>query len=283
MPQHALTTIFDGGRYLESPRWRQDRLWLVDCLPKTLLSLGPSGAPEQHAVFDNDTPCGLGFLPDGRLVVLTMHRRQLLAYDSGQIAAYADLSGVARGAIDDMIVDGLGRAYVGDLGFPLPPPPERGADGRIILVLPDGRTRVVAEGLRFPNGIAVSSKNDRLVVAEMEGDCLADYAIEPDGSLSLRRRIGEISAPDGICLDCEGAVWVAAFNGDAFLRIDQDGRERDRISVPGRRAIACVLGGHERRTLYCLSADTSYARLAKGDSSARIDIAEVAVPGDGYP
>jgi sugar lactone lactonase YvrE len=283
MPQRLITTIFDGGRYFESPRWRQDRLWLVDCFPRTLLSLSPSGTLAQHAAFDDDTPCGLGFLPDGRLIVLTMHRKRLLAYDSGQITLYADLSGIARGAIDDMIVDGLGRAYVGDLGFPLPPPPGRGADGRIILVEPEGTARVVAEGLRFPNGIAVSSTNDRIVVAEMEGDCLVDYAINPDGSLSSHRRFGQITAPDGICLDREGAVWAASFNGDAFVRIDRDGRECDRVAVPGRRAIACVLGGHERRTLYCLSADTSYARLAKRDSSARIDVVEVAVPGDGYP
>jgi sugar lactone lactonase YvrE len=283
MSRHLLTTILDGGRYFESPRWRQDGLWLVDCIPKTLLSLSPSGKLDQHAAFDDDTPCGLGFLPDGRLIVLTMHRRRLLAYNSGQIALYADLSGVARGAIDDMIVDGLGRAYVGDLGFPLPPPQDRGADGRIILVTSDGRARVVAEGLRFPNGIAVSSSNDRIVVAEMEGDCLVDFSIDPDGSLSFRRRFGQITAPDGICLDREGAVWAASFNGDASVRIDRDGRERDRVAMPGRRAIACVLGGRERRTLYCLSADTSYARLAKRDSSARIDVVEVAVPGDGYP
>ena len=283
MPQHRITTIFDGGRYFESPRWRHDRLWLVDCFPRTLLSLSPSGTLDRHATFENDTPCGTGFLPDGRVIVLTMHRKQLHAYASGEIALYADLSGVARGAIDDMIVDGLGRAFVGDLGFALPPPPGRGADGCIILVTPDGKARVVAEGLRFPNGIAVSSASDRLVVAEMEGDCLVDYSIDPDGGLTLRRRFGEITAPDGICLDAEGAVWAASFNGDAFRRIDRDGRELDRVAVPGRRAIACVLGGRERRTLYCLSADTSYERLARRDSSARIDVVEVEVAGDGWP
>src|SRR6266446_3384230 len=176
-----LSCLHDGGRYFEGPRWHAGRLWFVDCMDRTLLSLAPSGECEQHAKFDDDTPCGLGVLPDGRLIVLTMFRKRLLTYTDGQLSPYADLSGIATGTIDDMIVDGMGRAYVGDIGFYLPPPPDRGAPGRIILVTPGGETRVVADGLRFPNGIAVSADNSRLVVAEMDGACLADYDIEPNG------------------------------------------------------------------------------------------------------
>jgi sugar lactone lactonase YvrE len=162
--------VLDGGRYFEGPRWHAGRLWFVDCMDRTLLSLAPSGECEQHAKFDDDTPCGLGVLPDGKLIVLTMFRKRLLTYSDGQLSLYADLSGIAAGTIDDMIIDGLGRAYVGDLGFDLPPPPDRGPVGRIILVAPDGAMRVVADGLRFPNGIAVSADNSRLVVAEMDGE-----------------------------------------------------------------------------------------------------------------
>jgi sugar lactone lactonase YvrE len=182
-----------------------------------------------------------------------------------------------------MIVDGLGRAYVGDLGFDLPPPPDRGAVGRIILVMPDGATRIVADGLRFPNGIAVSADNSRLVVAEMDGECLAEYDIEAGGGLNFRRRLGRMKSPDGICLDREGAVWVASFDEDAFIRVNRDGRELQRIEVPGRRAIACVLGGPERRTLFCLSAATSPEELRQRKSSARIDVVDVEIPGAGYP
>ena len=189
-------------------------------MERTLLSLDLSGEREQHAKFDDDTPCGLGILPDGRLVVLTMFRKRLMTYADGQLSLYADLSGVAKGTIDDMIVDGLGRAYVGDLGFDLPPPPDRGAAGRIILVMPDGATRIVADGLRFPNGIAVSADNSRLVVAEMDGACLAEYDIDADGGLNFRRRFGNMKSPDGICLDCEGALWVASFDEDAFIRVE---------------------------------------------------------------
>jgi sugar lactone lactonase YvrE len=278
-----LNRVFDRGRYFEGPRWHNGRLWFVDCMERTLLSLGPSGACEQHAKVEDDTPCGLGVLPDGKIVVLTMFRKRLMVYGDGQLSLYADLTGIATGTIDDMIVDGLGRAYVGDLGFDLPPPPDRGAVGRIILVMPDGATRVVADGLRFPNGIAVSADNSRLVVAEMDGECLAEYDIEADGGLNSRRRFGSMKAPDGICLDYQGAVWVASFDEDAFIRVDRNGRALQRIEVPGRRAIACVLGGPERRTLFCLSATTSYEELRQRKSSAHIDVVELEIPGAGYP
>jgi sugar lactone lactonase YvrE len=283
MPQIKPKTVHDGGRYFEGPRWHAGRLWFVDCMARTLLSLAPSGECEQHAKFDDDTPCGLGVLPDGRIIVLTMFRKRLLAYRDGELSLYADLSDIATGTIDDMIVDGLSRAYVGDLGFDLPPPEGRGAVGRIILVTPDGATRIVADGLRFPNGIAVSADNSRLVVAEMDGACLADYDIAADGGLALRGRFRQMKSPDGICLDHEGAVWVASFDEDAFIRLDRDGHELQRIEVPGRRAIACALGGPERRTLFCLSAATSYEELRQRKSSSRIDVVEVEVAGDGNP
>lgn len=282
MNEAILKTVFDGGKYLEAPRWHKGRLWFVDCMARTLLSIGPSGDLEQHATFD-DTPCGTGILPDGRLVVLTMFRKQLLAFADGQLSLYADLSDIATGTIDDMIVDGLGRAYVGDLGFNMPPPPDRSTEGRIILVMPDGTRRVVARGLRFPNGIAVSSDHKRLVVAEMDGECLADHDIADDGSLTFRRKLPCGKEPDGICLDRDGAIWVGSYGEDAFIKIDRDGQERQRIKTPGRRGIACALGGADRTTLYCISAVTSPELMRQRKSSARIDIVEVATPGSGYP
>ncbi|VIO74944.1 Lactonase drp35 [Bradyrhizobium ivorense] len=278
-----LKTVLDGGRYFEAPRWHRGRLWFVDCMARTLLSISLSGELQQHAPVTDDTPCGLGVLPDGDIVVLTMFKKRLLLFADGKLSLYADLSRIATGTIDDMIIDGQGRAYVGDLGFDLPPPEGRGAVGRIILVLPDGSARVVADSLRFPNGIAVSSDHRRLVVAEMDGACLADYEMAPDGGLHLRGRLGGMSDPDGICLDRDGAVWVASFTEGAFVRIGRDGVERQRIAVPGRRALACALGGADRSTLFCLSAATSYEELRKGKSVSRIDVVEVDVPGDGYP
>jgi sugar lactone lactonase YvrE len=281
--ESKLRVLLDGGRYFESPRWHAGRLWFVDCLDRTLLSLDLTGDRQQHAKFTDDTPCGLGILPDGNVIVLMMFRRQLLKYADGQLSLYADLSQIAAGTIDDMIVDRLGRGYVGDLGFNLPPPAGRGAVGRIILIMPNGETRVVADGLSFPNGIAVSADNSRLVVAEMDVGCLAEYEIQADGGLNFRRRFASVKAPDGICLDQDQSVWIASFNEDAFIRIDREGRERQRINVPGRRAIACVLGGPERRTLFCLSAATSHEEMKQRKSSARIDVIDIEVSGAGYP
>ena len=281
--ESGLKTLLDGGRYYEGPRWHEDRLWFVDCMARKLLSLTVTDECTEHASFADDTPCGLGVLPDGQIVVLTMFRKRLYTFAGGKLSLYADLSDVAAGTIDDMIVDGKGYAYVGDLGFDLPPPPDRGAVGRIILVMPDGTVRVVAEGLRFPNGIAVSADNSRLVVAEMDGECLAEYVIEADGGLRFTRRLGRMKDPDGICLDRDGSVWVASFNEDAFVRIDRDGKELQRIHLPGRRAIACALGGPDRTTLFCLSAVTSPEELRQRKSSARIDVVAVGTPGSGFP
>src|SRR5262249_37226278 len=129
-----LKLLLDGGRYYEGPRWHRGRLWFVDCMARKLLSVTLAGECTEHASFADDTPCGLGIMPDGRIVVLTMFRKRLYTLAGGKLLPYADLSGLATGTIDDMIVDGRGRAYVGDLGFDLPPPADRGAVGRIILV-----------------------------------------------------------------------------------------------------------------------------------------------------
>lgn len=282
MTETVLKTLLDGGRYFEGPRWHDGRLWFVDCMARTLLSVELSGERHEHAMFD-DTPCGTGVLPDGRIVVLTMNKKQLFTFADGRLSPYADLSAVAAGTIDDMIIDGHGRAYVGDLGFNMPPPPDRGAVGRLILVMPDGSSRVVAESLRFPNGIAVSADHKRLVVAEMDGAGLADYDLEAGGALRFRNRFGRMNDPDGICLDRDGAVWVASFTEDAFIRVGRDGRELQRIGVPGRRALACALGGPDRKTLFCLSAATSYEELRQRKSSSRIDIVEVESEGSGFP
>jgi sugar lactone lactonase YvrE len=283
MAATALKRILEGGRYFESPRWHCGSLWFVDTMARHLLSLNPQGYCEQHATFDDDTPCGLGILPAGKVVMLTMFRKRLLAYADGILTPYADLSEVATGVIDDMVVDGLGRAYVGDLGFGLPPPADRGAVGRIILVAPGGEARVVANDLRFPNGIAISEDHRRLVVAEMDAECLAEYEIANDGSLGSRRNFGQVKEPDGICLDRNGNTWVASFGEGAFVLVGHDGSERMRIAAPASRAIACVLGGPDRRTLFCLSADTSPEELRARKSSARIDAIDVEIAGGGYP
>lgn len=274
--------LVDGGRYFEGPRWRDGRLWVSDTLARRVVSIGLSGDVRQEAEVD-DIPCGLGFTLRGELVALTMFGRKLVRVRAGTLEPYADLSRVAAGTIDDMIVDGRGRAYVGDLGFNLLDGPVAEPVGRLILVEPGGTARVAAEGLRFPNGIAVSDDGTALFVAETAGGTVAEFSIDRDGSLTFVRRFGSLTEPDGICLDRDGAVWVALFQGDAFVRIDRTGAVLERIETPGRRAVACVLGGADRRSLFCITAETTGEDLMKGVSRSRIEVYDARVPGAGFP
>jgi sugar lactone lactonase YvrE len=269
------------GKYFEGPRWHDGKLWFVDSVARKLLRVSLDGACETVCQFPGISG-GLGFLPNGDAVITSMFDRKLLTFANGKVSTLCDLSNVAAGTIDDMIFDGRGRIFVGDLGFDL----MKGGshdNGQIVVVMLNGDARVVGRGLKFPNGIAVSEGGGRLVVAESDGNRLAEFAIASDGSLDLKQRFGSFIEPDGICLDREGAVWTSLFQEDAFVRVDGRGSILDRISVKGRRAVACALGGEDRRTLFCISAETTHEDLMRGKSSARIDTVRVEVPGAGFP
>ena len=284
MTNRRMRTLIERGLYFESPRFHDGELWFCDSLTSKVLRSKLDQTSELVCKL-NGVPSGLGFLPRGDLIIVSMFRQKLYRCAKVTPEAYADLSKVATGTLDDMVIDSQGRAYVGDLGFDLlqPPDPRPGEVGRLLIVEPDGSARVAAEGLHFPNGIAISGDGKRMVVAESGADRLAEYSIAADGSLSFVRRFGQVGEPDGICFDAEGAVWVAAFKEDAFVRIARDGRELERIATPGRRAVACVLGGDDGRTLFCISAETTHEDLFKGKSKARIDVVSVDVASDGLP
>jgi sugar lactone lactonase YvrE len=279
-----MRTLIERGMYFESPRFHDGQLWLSDALTSKVLRAKLNRTCELVCKI-NGVPSGLGFLPRGDLIVVSMFRQKLYRCGHGKVSAYADLSAVAAGTLDDMIIDSSGRAYVGDLGFDLlqPQSADAGAVGRILLVTPDGAARVVAEGLHFPNGIAISADGRTLIVAESGAHHLHEFAIAQDGSLSHVRTFGQVREPDGICLDAEGAVWVASFEEGAFVRVARDGTISSRIETPGRRAVACVLGGDDGRTLFCVSAETTHADVLRGKSSARVDVVSVEVPGAGSP
>ena len=279
--QGSLRPLLDGGRYFEAPRWHDHRLWLVDALARTLISVTPEGMPEIACTLKG-VPAGLGFLPSGEAVVTDMHNRSLVRCAGGQPMDHADLSKIT-GTIDDMVMDKTGRAYVGDLGFDLKSGIKSGPYGRIVLVEAGREPRVVADGLNFPNGIAVSADGLQLVVAETNGDCLARFHIRADGSLEFDRRFGQFRAPDGICLDRDQAVWVSLLDEQSFVRVAPDGRILDLIAVPDRRAVACVLGGEDRRTLFCVSMATDPGAEVGKRSRSYVDTMVVEVPGAGYP
>ena len=277
----SLTSLLDGGRYFEAPRWHDGRLWLVDALARTLISVTPEGRPEIACAL-NGAPAGLGFLPSGEALVTDMHGRSLVRCSGGQPVIHADLSAIS-GTIDDMITDKAGRAYVGDLGFDLKSGIKSGPYGRIILVEAGREPRIVADGLNFPNGIALSADGRALVVAETNGDCLARYHVRPDGSLDFDKRFGQFRVPDGICLDRDGATWVSLLEEHSFVRVAPDGQILDRVEVADRRGVACVLGGEDRRTLFCVSIERDRSAVTGTKPRSYVDTVVVDVPGAGYP
>jgi len=282
-PERSTQPIFENGLFLESPRWHDGRLWLSDVLAGTVLALELGGAPEVVARIEG-LPSGLGFLPDGRAIVVSILRRQLLEVSPHGVSIYADLRPMLRGSPNDMIVDGHGRAFVGDLGFDILGEPAS-CSGRIVCVSIDRTASIVAEDIDYPNGIAVSADGHSLFVAETEAGCISSFSIGADGSLTGRARFGNLGAgsPDGICLDASGAVWVSLFEDGAFVRIGRDGRLLDRVAAPGPRAVACVLGGPKHDLLLCVSANTTASDLRAGRSTSRIDAVVAPSPGAGVP
>jgi sugar lactone lactonase YvrE len=280
----SLRVLFDSGMFLESPRWRDGRLWVSDSLARKVITIGTEGDAKVECKLE-DLPSGLAFLPGGQPIVVSMLTRRVLRAVPGRPTLYRDLSRIAAGTLNDMIADGEGRVWVGDLGFDLLGPRQANV-GRLLLVTPDGGAEVVADQLDYPNGIAVTPDGRQLIVAESGEGRLSRFTIAADGSLSGRVPIGEFGDrfPDGICLDGESAAWVALFEGEEFVRVDlADGREIEHIAVGGRRAVACGLGGPDRRTLFCVTARTSAAELRMGKSAAAVEVANVRVAGAGFP
>lgn len=243
----------------EGPRWHEGRLWWSDMHQHRVCRLGDDGTVE--TVCEVPTrPSGLGWLPDGRLLVVSMVDRRVLRLEAnGTLVTHADLSALAPRRCNDMVVDAHGRAYVGNFGF------EIGTDGVdeapcgtvLIAVEPDGSPRVVADGLWFPNGMVVLDGRT-LVVAETWAARLTAFDIDAAGDLSNRRTWAKLDGsvyPDGICLDPEGSIWVASPSTRECLRVREGGEVTARVQ-PGRSAFACALGGAEGRTLYVCTAES---------------------------
>ena len=275
--------LADGFVFLEGPRWHDGKLWVSDMFAEKVLTVDAQGNTELVATVPQ-RPSGLGFLPDGRLLIVSMHDKKLLRQDPNGLAEVADVSALVGGDINDMVVDAQGRSYIGNFGYDLMGG-EEAQPANIVMVTPDGQARVVADGLGFPNGSVISPDGSTFIVAETFANCLSAFSIAADGSLSDRRvfaQLGE-ATPDGICLDAEGAVWVSSFGSGEFLRVKDGGEVTHRVPVPDKRAVACMLGGEGRRTLFMLTAATSVEELAQGKSEASIETVQVEVPGAGLP
>jgi sugar lactone lactonase YvrE len=273
--------VLDGLRFPEGPRWHEGRFWFSDMHAGRVMTLDASGRAETVLTLD-DEPSGLGWLPDGRLLVVSMHQRKLLRRDPSGLVVHADLSAVARFHANDMVVDAQGRAYVGNFGFDL----VGGAEPRttnLALVHPGGAVEVAASELLFPNGTVITPDGRTLIVGETFAAQLTAFDIGADGRLSNRRVWAKLerAVPDGICLDAEGAIWVASPVSKGALRVREGGEIVQRIAVE-HQAYACMLGGADGRTLHlCTAAHHDPART--GDCRGRIEVARVDVPGAGLP
>jgi len=280
----ALRTLMNGLVIGESPRWHEGRLWFAHWGAQEIIAVDVEGNSEVVA----QGPSGLGWsidwLPDGRLLVTG---RQLLRREAdGSLVTHADLSGVSDGW-NEIVVDGRGNIYLNSVGFRFGE--EEFRPGIIALVTPDGSVRQVADGIAFPNGMVVTPDNSTLIVAESFAGRLTAFDIAADGSLSNRRVWAEGLAPDGICVDAEGAVWTSTGKADC-VRVGEGGEILQRIELD-RSPFACMLGGNDRKTLFMPAAEwrlqdsvaDNLLRLTSGPRTGQVLAAPAPAPGAGWP
>lgn len=284
--------------YLECPRWHEGRIWFADFYTYGVYSAAADGSDLRQEVEVPQQPSGLGWLPDGRLLVVSMRDARILRVEpDGSLSVHADLSGHVSGHPNDMVVDASGRAYVGEFGFdlmggaPLEP-------ARLLRVDPDGTVTVAAEDMLFPNG-SVITDDGTLLVCETFGNRVTAFDIAEDGSLTNRRVWAEfgaapterdlepllgqvVVAPDGCGLDAEGALWIADAVGGRALRVFEGGKI-DRTIEPGNGVFACMLGGDDGRTLFLCSAPDFHEEARKAAREGKLLAVDVDVPHAGRP
>ncbi|OBI92930.1 SMP-30/gluconolactonase/LRE family protein [Mycobacterium sp. 1245805.9] len=248
---HALVT---GRSFLEGPRWHDGALYVSDMHGDAVLRVGEDG--DVRTVVELEQPSGLGWLPDGSMLISSMARRHVMRFDGSGLAVHADLSPFASHEINDMCVDRHGHAFVGQFGYDYAAGDEPVA-AALLRVDPDGSACEVADDLQFANGMAITADASTLLVAESFGRRITGFELADDGSLDNRRVWAELEDfPDGIAIDEDDGVWVASPAFDRFVRVIAGGAVTATIDTPGRHAIACELGGADGRTLFMLTATT---------------------------
>jgi sugar lactone lactonase YvrE len=288
----GLRTVLDGLFFGEGPRWHEGALWFSDMHAHRVVRTDLGGQASTVVEITHDEPSGLGWLADGRLLVVAMETQKLLRVEpDGEVAEHADLTGLARGSINDMIVRADGTAYIGDMGMRIHEGGER-RPGQTIRVTPSGQVSCAADDLASPNGHILTEDGGTLIVAESAGSRLTAFDVGADGTLTNRRTYAElhpekdgvtVAPPDGICLDAEGAVWVADPIGARVFRVREGGEVTDSIAFDGVIPVACVLGGADRRTLLmCVAADWK-RDVVRQARTGRIEAVDVEVPGVGRP
>ena len=279
--------LLTGLAFGESPRWHGDRLWFADWGAQEIVAVDLDGNSEVMVrVRFPAFPMSIDWLPDGRLLVVSARDGLLLLREpDGSLVIHVDLSGLAKKGHpwNEIVVDGRGNAYINNQGFEFPG--GQFAPGTIALLTPDGSARQVADGIAFPNGMAVTPDNSTLIVAESYGKSLTAFDIAADGGLSNRRVWADLDGgvPDGICVDAEGAVWYADVPNKRCVRVREGGEVLQTIELD-RGCFACMLGGADKRTLFMVATEwRGTANMADGPRTGQVLTVEAAAPGAGWP
>ena len=289
--ERKLETLMKGLTFGEGPRWHENKFYFSDFYSHKVYSLDLSGRHEVIVEIPNQ-PSGLGWTPDGTMLIVSMKDRKLMSFKDGQLKERADLTEFSGFHCNDMVVDIDGNAFIGNFGF-------NTYDGEeikptnLILVKPGEEPVLAADNLFFPNGTVITPDNKTLIVGETYAARLTAFDKSEDGSLSNRRiwadlkvnaEEGTVPLPDGMCIDEEGAIWVASPSTAEVIRVHEGGMISERIPVQ-TNAFACMLGGEDRRTLLICTSNGSGVDpgAALREKSGKIEITQVDVPGCGKP
>jgi len=279
--------LLDGLSFGESLRWHQDRLWLADWGAQEVMAVDRAGRPEVMARVDFPAfPMCIDWLPDGRLLIVAARDGRLLRQEpDGSLVTHADLRGLAEPGHpwNEIVVDGRGNAYLNNQGSDFPG--GHFAPGMIALLTPDGSARPVADGIAFPNGMAITPDNSTLIVAESYGQKLTAFQIAADGSLSEPWSWADLGdgVPDGICLDAEGAIWYADVPNQQCVRVREGGQVLQTVHLD-RGCFSCALGGTDRTTLFMMATQwRGTDRMTDTLRTGQVLTARVPAAGAGWP
>ncbi len=281
-----LSGLFFG----ECPRWHDGRLWYSDFFDHAVFSASPDGERRVEVAFDGE-PAGLGWLPDGRLLINSRLDRAIFRREEdGTLVRHGDLTPWATWHANDMVVAADGRAYAGNFGFDLDGlydgsvQPSAIASTSLVRVDPDGTSHEAADDIAFPNGSVITDDGATFIIAESFGGRLTAFDRAEDGTLANRREWAPLTgvAPDGICLCADGTVWVANALGAECVRVAEGGEVLERVTT-SMNCFACMLGDDDRRTLYLVTAADSNATVARASRNGAIEKVRTTVPGAGLP
>ena len=286
------TSLIDGLYFGESPRWRNGRLWYSDFYDHAVKSVNLRGEARLELQLD-EQPSGLGWLPDGRLLVVCMESLTLKRLEKNGLVLHADLSQYSTHLCNDMVVDKQGNAYVGNFGFNLDEEMQtRGAESvmadhlkaNIVKVTPQGDVSVAAGGMSFPNGSVITSDGKTFIVAETLGLCLTAFDIDENSALSNRRQWAATGSrlPDGICMNADGNIWIANAVSNECVLFAKGGEVLEVVNT-SQNCYACMLGGDDGKTLFMLTAQSSQARIVSVNRTGKIEMAKVASTRAGCP